>query len=96
MWNFFIIFFYEMSLELSISIALGYNLLYSTNELEEEIPADERVHNWHRAMYYFFSPLFLIVFILICVVLLQKAEHIEVLEDKIGSVYSELRYKDVP
>jgi hypothetical protein len=72
MWNFFLMFFYEACLEITISIAVGLD--YVSQEDDKGGEANIFTRKVHRIMVFGFFAMQIFVYGVICVIMTRKVE----------------------
>lgn len=94
MWNFFLSFFYEAALEVSVSSVLAYQLMTEVQGFEETAitPELQSVYRFNRFCFYFMTILALVSFLTMCFILLQTRKTMRRWEPNVGFIYSGLKY----
>jgi len=90
MWNFFILFFYEASLEISMSIAVGYPYLWEADD--KGTPSNAVTRRAHRVMIIGFFALQVIVYVVIVAIMTRSVKKMEEIEASVGGLYDFLDY----
>jgi len=96
MWNFFIMFFYEASLEISISLVIGFKYIWardSVTQPEETSDSNAFTRKVHTISIYSFSVLLVLSLLAIIVIMTRKAPTLERLKPRFGSLYESLSYE---
>jgi len=93
MWNVFIIFFYEASLEISLSLVIGFRYTWRLGESYEIEPNDPNAttRSFHEASCYIFLVLQVASFVGVVAIMVQKPATLQKIQPKAGALYEGLR-----
>jgi len=95
MWNFFIMFFYEASLEISMSLVIGFRYIWARDSVAqpEESSSNALTLKVHRVSLYSFAVLFALSFLTVIIIMTRKAVTMETMKPRFGSLYDSLNYE---
>jgi len=79
MWNFFILFFYEASFEIALSIAIGlkYIWVYDSSSHPEESASNATTRSVHRVLVYTFFVIQVLSCLAVIVIMTRKIVKLE-------------------